>query len=91
MSLEIITLADSALGSSAQVLPGFGFNCFRFTAIAERRPVEGLWAEDGFETGTKRPSGSTMVMAVGPKPPADGPSRYAAGAGSVSTSSPSRS
>ncbi len=62
MSLEIVTLADPAYGSSAQILPGFGFNCFRFTANAAGQPIEVLWAEPGFESGGKRPSGSGIPI-----------------------------
>jgi aldose 1-epimerase len=62
VSLEIVSLRDSRTGSSALVLPGFGFNCFRFTAIADGSPVEVLWAEESFESGTKRASGSGIPI-----------------------------
>lgn len=62
MPLEIVTLADPHAETSAQILPGFGFNCFRFTANADGKPVEVLWAEPGFESGTKRPSGSGIPI-----------------------------
>jgi aldose 1-epimerase len=41
---------------------GFGFNCFQFTAVKDGRPVELLWAEPGFESGTKRASGSGIPI-----------------------------
>jgi aldose 1-epimerase len=62
VSLEIVSLRDSRTGSTALVLPGFGFNCFRFTAMADGSPVDVLWSEDGFETGTKRASGSGIPI-----------------------------
>jgi aldose 1-epimerase len=62
LALDIVTLRDSECGSSALVLPGFGFNCFRFTAMAGGSPVEVLWAEKGFESGTKRASGSGIPI-----------------------------
>jgi aldose 1-epimerase len=54
---EIVTLRDAATGSGARVLVGFGFNCFEFKA-----EVDVLWAEEGFETGTKKPSGSGIPI-----------------------------
>jgi aldose 1-epimerase len=62
VAIEIISLADQKAGSSAQVLPGFGMNCFRFTAMADGHTIEVLWAEPGFESGTKRPSGSGIPI-----------------------------
>lgn len=62
MTLEIIKLRDAHVGSAAYVLPGFGFNCFRFTAVADGGEIEVLWAEDGFETGAGRPSGSGIPI-----------------------------
>ncbi len=62
MTLVVVTLRDPDVGSSAHVLPGFGFNCFRFTAVAGGSEVEVLWAEDGFETGSRRPSGSGIPI-----------------------------
>ncbi|MEX2186107.1 MAG: aldose 1-epimerase [Pirellulales bacterium] len=62
MTLEIVALRDPSVGSSAQLLPGFGFNCFRFTAVADGGEIDVLWAEDGFETGARRPSGSGIPI-----------------------------
>lgn len=62
MTPEIVTLRDSATGSSARVLVGFGFNCFEFKAVVDGSEVDVLWAEEGFETGTKKPSGSGIPI-----------------------------
>jgi aldose 1-epimerase len=62
MAVETVTLADSATGSQAKVLAGFGFNCCQFRAMVEGRPVEVLWSEPGFESGDKRASGSGIPL-----------------------------
>ncbi|MHB1037729.1 MAG: aldose epimerase family protein [Pirellulales bacterium] len=62
MSLETITLTDPATGSTATILAGFGFNCFRFRAVCGGEPVEVLWSEPGFESGGKRASGSGIPV-----------------------------
>lgn len=58
MSLEVITLHDDSTGSSAQILPGRGFNCFRFQAIDAGRKVDVLWSVADFAAGGGRASGS---------------------------------
>jgi aldose 1-epimerase len=55
---DIVTLRDPNTLSTARVLANFGFNCYRFTAVVGREEVDVLWAEEGFETGSRRPSGS---------------------------------
>jgi len=57
MAPTVITMRDEAAGSLAQVLPEFGFNCYRFRAVLDDKQVEVLWSEEGFESGEKRPSG----------------------------------
>ena len=58
MALETITISDPHSGSIADVLPGFGMNCFRFQVRLDGQPFDVLWAVDGFASGDERPSGS---------------------------------
>jgi aldose 1-epimerase len=62
MRSQIVTITDSLSGTSAQLLPHLGFNCFRFQAQLNDQPFDVLWAEPGFEDGTKRPSGSGIPL-----------------------------
>jgi aldose 1-epimerase len=62
MALEQVTLTDAATGSQAVVLVGFGFNCYRFTARVDGKPLEVLWSAPGFENGTERPSHSGIPL-----------------------------
>lgn len=62
MSLEQVTLIDAATGSQADVLVGFGFNCYRFTAMVGGSPIDVLWSAPGFEKGTERPSHSGIPL-----------------------------
>jgi aldose 1-epimerase len=61
MSLEIVTLTDPS-GSTAQVLTGFGFNCFRFTPMVDGRPLDVLYSAPNFEKGTERASHSGIPI-----------------------------
>lgn len=61
-SLEIVVLTDDQTGSTARVLPGFGMNCFEFTAMAGSKPVEVLWSEPEFASGRCRASGSGIPL-----------------------------
>jgi aldose 1-epimerase len=49
-------LNDLRAGSEARVLPGFGFNCYRFQAVIDEKPYEILHSEPGFEDGQGKPS-----------------------------------
>lgn len=60
--MEIIKLTDERTGSTAEILPGFGFNCFRFVAMAEGQPVDVLWSAPNFAAGSERPSGSGIPL-----------------------------
>lgn len=51
-------LRDERTGSEAEVLPGFGFNCFRFCAYLAGQPTEVLWAKPDFVVDPGSPSGS---------------------------------
>lgn len=62
MAPTVITLRDDAAGSLAEVLPDFGFNCYRFRAVLNDQQIEVLWSEEGFESGEKRPSGSGIPV-----------------------------
>ena len=44
MTVQAISLSDPASGARASILPGFGFNCYRFAVPVAGRPVEVLWA-----------------------------------------------
>lgn len=62
MSLEQVSLLDSAAGSKADILVGFGFNCYRFIAMVDGKPVDALWSAPGFETGKEKPSHSGIPL-----------------------------
>ena len=64
MSLEVLTLADGASGTSADIVPALGFNCYRFTARDDNGPVEVLWSAPGFADGDMKPSGSGIPLHV---------------------------
>src|SRR3954466_8190102 len=53
---ETVVIHDPINGSSAEILVGQGFNCFRFTAMAEGQPFEVLSSPSGFPSGQSRPS-----------------------------------
>lgn len=60
--MTLITLIDPDAGTSATIAPDLGFNCFRFQVPHRGRPLDILWAEEGFEGGKKRPSGSGIPI-----------------------------
>ena len=60
--MNIVSLHDSATGNSARVLVGLGFNCFEWIVKFDDGPRDMLWAEEGFDTGEKRPSGSGIPL-----------------------------
>ncbi len=62
MSAQILTLTDPTSGSTAKVLVGLGFNCFQFQVPGPTGPLDVLWAEPGFEQGSKRASGSGIPI-----------------------------
>jgi len=62
MTLEILTLADDATGSGAQILPSLGCNCFRFTACPAGQPLDVLWSAADYAQGTARPVGSGLPI-----------------------------
>lgn len=60
--MESITLRDEQSGSTARVLPGYGFNCYSFCPVVEGQPWEVLWSAPGFDSGTLRPSHSGIPL-----------------------------
>lgn len=57
-----ITLRDPATHSAADILVGFGFNCYRFQTELDGQTVDVIWAADQFETERDRPSGSGIPV-----------------------------
>ena len=57
-----IRIEDSLSGSSAEIAPGLGFNCFKFTVQSAGRPIDILYSHPNFAAGTKRPSGSGIPI-----------------------------
>jgi aldose 1-epimerase len=62
MSTSVVELVDRGSGTTAKVLPRLGFNCFSWRPVLEDGPREMLWADRGFESGDKRPSGSGIPL-----------------------------
>jgi aldose 1-epimerase len=60
--MQVVEIKDGESGSSARVLPAFGFNCFSWRPVLSDGPREILWADSGFEAGDKRPSGSGIPL-----------------------------
>src|SRR5262245_47987770 len=56
MTAHVVSIRDSAAGSAAKILVSQGFNCFRFTAAPDGKPIEVLYAPEDFTTGQSRPS-----------------------------------
>jgi aldose 1-epimerase len=56
---DVIRLRDGASGSSAAILPGFGFNCYSFQAVIDGQAIETLWAEPDFG-----PNSSPMLSGI---------------------------
>lgn len=59
--MPAITLTDAATGSTAQILPELGCNCFSFRPAIGGEAIEALWAEPGFAPG-HRPSRSGIPI-----------------------------
>jgi aldose 1-epimerase len=57
-----VRITDPASGAEARVLVSLGFNCFRWRPVLNDGPREMLWADTGFESGDKRPSGSGIPL-----------------------------
>lgn len=62
MTKQVIEIADPASGSTARILVGLGFNCFRWRPVLADGPREMLWADAEFEGGDKRPTGSGIPL-----------------------------
>lgn len=55
--MQPILIRDPASGSSAQVLPELGFNCFDFQAVVGDRTISVIDASPELSGGNERPSG----------------------------------
>jgi aldose 1-epimerase len=62
MNKQLVELSHPESGARARVSVGQGFNCFSWQPVLEDGPREMLWAEAGFESGEKRPSGSGIPL-----------------------------
>jgi aldose 1-epimerase len=62
MPANVVEITDNDTGARARVLASLGFNCFNWRPELADGPREMLWAEAGFETGDKRPSGSGIPL-----------------------------
>ncbi len=62
MALDVIELRDATVGSSARILPGFGFNCFSFQPAVRGESFEVLWSAANFSSGQERPSHSGIPL-----------------------------
>jgi aldose 1-epimerase len=62
MQLEPVTLTDAQTGATAQILNGFGFNCFSFRPVVRGEAIEVLWSEADFLSGEGRPSHSGIPI-----------------------------
>jgi len=62
MPPEIATLQDSAAGSAAEILVSQGFNCFRFRAQVNGKPVDVIYAPPDFAAGQSRPSSGGIPL-----------------------------
>lgn len=62
MALPVVSIRDAQSGAVASLLPGQGFNCFRFEVPTARGPLDLLWAEPGVEEGNRRASASGIPL-----------------------------
>lgn len=62
MALEEVKLVDASSGSTAVVLVGAGFNCYKFNAMVGDAPIDVLWSHPNFASGKERPSHSGIPL-----------------------------
>jgi aldose 1-epimerase len=62
MNTQLVELSDPESGARARVSVSQGFNCFSWRPVLADGPREMLWAEAGFDSGEKRPSGSGIPL-----------------------------
>lgn len=60
--MHTVELSDSAGGTSAKILAGFGFNCYSFQTLHNDELVELLWSVPNFASGLERPSRSGIPV-----------------------------
>ncbi|HEY1068184.1 MAG TPA: aldose 1-epimerase [Pirellulales bacterium] len=58
MTLDIVTLRDSASGAEAKLLPGLGMNVYSFRPVFNGQPTEVFWSHPDFASGTIKPTSS---------------------------------
>jgi aldose 1-epimerase len=61
-NMHTIELHDTASGTSATILAGFGFNCYSFIARHDDENIELLWSVPNFASGQERPSRSGIPI-----------------------------
>jgi aldose 1-epimerase len=62
MTAEIIELVHKESGTTAKILPDFGFNCFSLQVPSGRKMVEVLWSHPEITSLEQRPSGSGIPL-----------------------------
>lgn len=62
MTAPALVTLDHPAGAHAQVLTGFGFNCFDWSVRRQDRVVQLLWQHPDFASGGQRPSGSGIPL-----------------------------
>ena len=60
--MHTVTLSDPSTGNSATIAIELGFNCYSWQVHFADGLRDLLWAELGFDTGKKRPSGSGIPL-----------------------------
>ena len=59
---QSVTIRDTKSESEAEILVGFGFNCFRFQTTVKGQRADVIWADNDFHTGQQRPSGGGIPI-----------------------------
>ena len=62
MKPESVRISDTTGDTVAEIVAGFGFNCYRLVVKHAGQDVDVIWSASGFEDGTERPSGSGIPI-----------------------------
>jgi len=62
MKPESVRISDATEDTVAEIVAGFGFNCYRLVVKHGGQDVNVIWSAPGFEDGTERPSGSGIPI-----------------------------
>ncbi len=62
MSVEQASIECPQTGARAEILVGFGFNCFEYVTTTGGRPHDVLWSAPKFAAGGERPSHSGIPL-----------------------------